>query len=74
MNEKPNLPMGRSEWLALLQRCQDGKATCLFVLHQFEMEQEEMLLLLKAVKDWRDSDGNEDFPHDIRDRINQYFA
>ena len=28
----------RREWLSLLQRCQNGEATCLYVLHEIERE------------------------------------
>lgn len=38
----------RLEWLELLQRCQNGEATCLFVLNAIEAEQN---VLFDALKD-----------------------
>ncbi len=32
-------PLGRAGWLDLLMRCQNGEATCLFVLEKIEAEQ-----------------------------------
>lgn len=31
-------PMGRSEWLDLLMRCQNGDCTCLFAMEKIEHE------------------------------------
>jgi len=33
-------PLTRSGWLDLLHRCQDGNATCLYVLEKIEYELE----------------------------------
>lgn len=39
----------RPEWLELLQRCQNGEATCLFVLNEIEKAQESALAARDAL-------------------------
>ncbi len=44
-------PRTRAEWLDLLQRCQNGYATCLFVLRAIEEEQEALHARVMAAED-----------------------
>jgi hypothetical protein len=39
---------GRAEWLALLHKCQNGEASCLYVLKEFEAESDRESTSLRA--------------------------
>ena len=46
----PDQPRTRSEWLDLLHRCQDGEASCLYVLKAIEAERDEDVEEIKRLR------------------------